>query len=102
MVKGFKNVRGLALERMDELFSEASNEFKKNPKRSNRYVGIALRLAAKSGVRIPKKYRQNYCRKCKSYLSSGFNSKIRTRNGKLVIACLICGSHRRIVLKPKV
>tara|TARA_Y100000310_G_C20544378_1_gene744886 strand:+ start:500 stop:808 length:309 start_codon:yes stop_codon:yes gene_type:complete len=102
MVKGFKNVSGLALERMDELFSEASKEFKKNPKRSNRYIEIALKLAAKSGVRIPKKYRRSYCRKCKSYLSSGSNSKIRTRNGKLIISCLVCGCHRRIVLKPKI
>ena len=102
MVKRFKNIKGLALERMDELFSEAFNEFKNHPKRSNRYVGIALRLSAKSGVRIPKKHRRSYCRKCKSYLSSGTNSKIRTRKGKLVISCLVCGNHRRIVLKPKV
>jgi ribonuclease P protein subunit RPR2 len=101
MVKGFKDVRGMALERIDELFSEASNEFKKNHRRSDKYVKIALRLAAKSGVRIPKKHRRSYCRKCKSYLSSGSNSKIRTRDGKLVVSCLVCGSHRRIVLKPK-
>ena len=96
------DVKGIALERIETLFCEASETFKKNSIRSHRYVNMALKLAAKSGVRIPKKFRSSYCRKCKHYLSSGVNSKVRTRKGKVVISCLSCGGHRRIMLKPKI
>ena len=96
MVRNREDIKGMALDRISTLFLEASKEFKKNPERSHRYVKIALRLGAKAGVRIPKEYRRNYCRKCKNYLLTGVNSKVRTRNGNVVISCLICKGHRRI------
>ncbi len=95
------DVKGIARERILELFKQAEDQFNKHSERSNKYVKMALRLAAKSGIRMPKKVRRSYCRNCKSYLVSGKNSKIRTRNGKLVVSCLVCGSHRRMILKPK-
>lgn len=98
MTRSAGDVREIALERIGELFLEAGKEFKKNPERSHKYVQIALKLSAKSKVRIPKKYRRNYCRKCKSYLLSGVNSKVRTRNGMVVVSCLVCKSHRRILI----
>lgn len=101
MVKSIGNMKAIALERINTLFSEASSEFRKHPERSHRYVQIVLKLAAKAGVRIPKKFRSNYCRKCKIYLSSGVNSKVRTRNGKLIVFCLKCKNYRRLLLKPR-
>ena len=102
MAKRVGNVRALALERINSLFSEATSEFNNHPERSHRYVKIILKLAAKSGVRIPVKFRSNYCRKCKIYLSSGVNSKVRTRNGKLIVFCVRCKNYRRMLLKPRV
>lgn len=102
MVKRAGNVRAIALERINTLFLEASSNFEKYPGRSHRYVKIVLKLAAKAGVRIPRKFRSNYCRKCKIYLSSGVNSKVRTRNGKLIVFCLKCKNYRRMLLKPRV
>ena len=102
MAKRVGNVRALALERINTLFNEANSEFKIHSERSHRYVKIILKLAAKSGVRIPKKFRSNYCRKCKIYLSSGANSKVRTRKGKLIVFCNRCKTYRRMLLKPKV
>jgi ribonuclease P protein subunit RPR2 len=103
MRKGIKtNIKSIADERVETLFKSAANEFKGDPKRSDRYVQLALRLIAKSGIRMPKKFRQRYCRKCKKYLVSGTNAKIRTRNGKLIIYCFNCKTHRRLVLNPKI
>ena len=102
MAKRIGNVRSIALERINTLFSEASSEFKNHPERSHRYVKIVLRLVAKAGLRIPRKFRSNYCRKCKIYLSSGVNSKVRTRNGKLIVFCSKCKNYRRMLLKPRV
>ena len=96
------DIKGIAKERIMELFKEAEKQFDKHSERSKQYVKISLRLAAKSGIRMPKEIRRSYCRNCKSYLVSGKNTKIRTRKGKLVVSCLVCGSHRRMILKPKV
>ncbi len=102
MVKRAGNVKSIAVERMYTLFSEASSEFSLHPERSHKYIQIILKLAAKAGVRIPRKFRSNYCRKCKIYLSSGANSKVRTRNGKLIVFCMRCKHYRRLLLKPRV
>lgn len=101
MVKRVGNVRTIAQERINTLFSEASSSFRMHPERSHRYVKIILRLSAKAGVRIPRKFRSNYCRKCKIYLSSGVNSKVRTRNGRLIVLCFKCKNYRRMLLKPR-
>jgi len=97
-----KDVKEIGLERIKVLFREAADSFKKNPGRSHRYVGMALRIAAKSNSRIPKNLRRRYCRKCRRYLVSGANARYRTRERKLVIYCFNCKRYRRIILKPKV
>ena len=103
MRKGIKtNIRILAIERVDKLFKSAAEAFKRSPDKSHRYVQLALKLVAKSGIRMPKEFRQRYCRKCKKYLVSGVNAKIRTRNGKLIIYCFNCKNHRRLILNPKI
>jgi len=102
MVRRIGNVRGIAEERIKELFLEAASNFRKFPQRSHRYVQMALRISAKPGVRIPKEFRRNYCRKCKHYLLSGVNSKVRTNKGKVVVSCMNCGNIRRILIKPKI
>ena len=101
-MKNKQGVKIMAEDRVNGLFNMASDEFSKYPERSHRYVRIALKLIAKSGINVPKKFRRNYCRKCKKYLSSGVNSSFRTRKGKLIIRCFTCKNFRRIVLKPKI
>ncbi len=101
MHKIFGNAKEIALERIAELFEEAGSRFRKNRQMSRRYVELALKIAAKSGIRVPREQRSKYCKKCKNYLLSGVNAKIRTREGKVIISCLHCGSHRRILIKPR-
>ena len=101
-MKRRNDVKEIGLERIRTLFKEAERGFKIDFRRSDRYVGMALRIAAKCGVRIPKEFRRRYCRKCKKYLVSGVNARFRTRNGKLVIYCFGCKNYRRILLKAKI
>lgn len=99
MQRRLGDARKIASERIEELFNEARKSFKSHPGRSHKYVRIALKISAKAGIKISREFRSNYCRKCKRYLESGVNARIRTRKGKVVISCFNCGNHRRIIIK---
>ncbi len=101
MARSKTDIQQVARERIVTLFEQASTAFTRTPERSHRYVQMALRLAAKAGIRFPQEYRRSYCRTCKHYLRSGNNATIRTRQGKLIVSCFNCGHHRRLVLQPR-
>jgi len=85
----------LVKERIDILFKQAKEAFKKDPKLSNRYVKLARELAMKFKVRIPPKLKRQFCRHCYSYLMPSKNVRIRTREGKVVYYCLDCKKYMR-------
>ena len=90
--------RVLAQERITRLFSLSGKVFKESPELSNRYVKMARDLGMRFRVKIPKKYKKEYCKKCHSYLKPGLSSKVRLsqkRQPKLVISCLTCGNIMR-------
>ena len=91
----------IARVRIKKLFDEADKAFKKNKKLSNRYVEIARKIAMKINLRMPNKYKRQFCKHCYKYLKNGVNSRVRTNKGKVVIYCFECKKYTRIPLSKK-
>lgn len=89
--------QNLAKQRIKELFSEAQEA--KTQTLSNRYVSLARKISLKYKTPFTKNQKEQYCKKCESYLKSGKNSRIRLNKGKKIIKCLNCGSIRRLIYK---
>ena len=93
--------RKIAAERIDILFKAASEIYKTDPSLSRRYVELSGKIAMKYRIKIPKRYKLNYCRKCMSYLYPGENTRTRINNGKISVTCRNCGYIRRYPVKEK-
>ncbi len=87
--------------RIRKLFDEADKIFKKNKKLSNRYVELARKIGMKLQLKIPKKYKRQFCKHCYSYLRNGVNSRVRINKSQVVIYCMECKKYTRIPLKKK-
>ncbi len=84
----------VAAERVDVLFTLAERVFPYEPELSDRYVEIALAVQRKAKIRIPRKWRRRYCRRCHSFLVPGVNARVRLRSRPyphVVVKCLKCG-----------
>ena len=88
----------IARERIRKLFLEANKIFKKNKKLSNRYVEIARKIAMKLNLKMPKKYKRQYCKHCYKYLKNGVNARVRIHKSRVVIYCKECKKYTRIPL----
>ena len=96
-MKNFKQEqKKIAKERIKILFQQAEKIFPKNPERANRYTQIARKLAMKVNLRMPRIYKRKYCSHCYIFLRTGVNSRIRTRDKKLIIYCLKCKKYTRL------
>jgi len=73
----------LVLERIGQLFEQASQSFTLHPERSNRYVHMARRLSMKHRTPLPKSLKRRFCHHCYRYLQSGKNCTVRIRDKKL-------------------
>ena len=91
----------IAEERIKILFSEAKDIFPTNPKRANRYVEMARKVAMKVNLEMTKLQKRQFCKHCYSYLRSGVNATSRTRDAKLIIYCKECKKYTRIPLTKK-
>ena len=85
-----KREKRIASERIELLFSEAERAFTLHPSRSHRYVEIARNIATRTRTRIPKPLRRRICSHCGKFLVPGTNTRVRTREGKIVVKCLEC------------
>lgn len=103
-----KRVRGrdkllykiIAGRRIEELFELAKEEaLKERLDRADRYVEIARKIGMKYRVRIPKKYKLLFCKRCYRFLLPGITARVRIVKGKITIYCFYCRSYRRIPLK---
>lgn len=93
----------MAEERINILFLHARNEaLAHNFKRANRYVELARKIGKRYNVRMPKKYKKRFCKKCNYYLLPGYNCKVRLQKSKIVITCLNCGNYVRIPYGKKI
>lgn len=96
--------RKIALERIHALFNLAKQKIREEPQLAQRYAEIARRIAMRTRLRLPVEYRRMICKRCKSFIYPDVNCRVRlqqSREPHVVITCLICGKHTRIMLKPR-
>ena len=91
----------IAKERINILFEQADEVFKKDKRLANRYVDLARKIAMKARISIPKELKRRYCKHCYSYLKPGVNSRIRTRDKKIIYYCMNCKKYMRFPIKAK-
>ncbi|MFH1978226.1 MAG: ribonuclease P protein component 4 [Candidatus Aenigmatarchaeota archaeon] len=86
-------VKPISKERIIKLFELAEKEYGKSPKRADRYVALARKIAMRYNIRIQPIYKKRFCKKCYSYLVSGDNCTIRTNSVQkaVIITCKKCG-----------
>lgn len=96
-------VRGIARQRIAILLKMADEIVKKDEQLARRYVELALKIASKARIRIPKDLRRKYCRGCNIPLVPGVTSRVRVKRGcggtRIIVTCLRCGYVRRYPVK---
>lgn len=94
----------IAKQRIQTLFHLANEVIHENPSLAQRYVRIARKTAMAAKIRLPKEYRRQVCRHCKSFILPGVNCRVRIKQRRephVVITCLNCGKLMRISLKER-
>jgi len=91
----------IALERIQILINTAISNAKTNPELSQRQAQIARRICTRHNIRMPYELRIVFCKKCKSFIAPGINSKIRLGRASVKsirISCNLCGhTYRKII-----
>ncbi len=94
-------VRKIAMERMQILIENAITNAKKNPELSARQAYLARRISTRHKIRMPYELRMVFCKKCKSFIAPGINSRIRLGRASVKsirITCNLCGhTYRKII-----
>ena len=94
-------LRQIALERMQILINSAISNAKVNPVLSQRQALLAQRISTRHKIRMPYELKIVFCKKCKSFIAPGINSKIRlgrTSIKSIRISCNLCGhTYRKII-----
>jgi|TARA_B000000475_G_C15606148_1_gene286938 ribonuclease P protein subunit RPR2 len=89
------------MERMQILIDNAISNARKHPELSQRQASIARRISTKYKIRMPYHLRMVFCKKCKSFIAPGINSRIRlgrTSVKSIRISCNLCGhTYRKII-----
>jgi len=96
--------RRIAMQRIQTLFRLANETFNENPALAQRYVDIARKIAMATRMRLPKEYRRQVCRHCKSFILPGVNCRVRIqqrREPHVVITCQNCGKTMRLPLRKR-
>jgi ribonuclease P protein subunit RPR2 len=88
--------KDMANQRIQRLFELASHEFKAHPKRSNRYVKLARRIAMRYRVRMPRELKRQMCKHCHAYLVQGVTARTRLQDARITTTCLCCGKQMRL------
>ena len=89
------------MERMQILIDNAITNARTDPELSQRQASIARRISTKYKIRMPYHLRIVFCKKCKSFIAPGINSRIRlgrTSVKSIRISCNLCGhTYRKII-----
>ena len=89
------------MERMQILIDNAITNARTDPELSQRQASIARRISTKYKIRMPYHLRMVFCKKCKSFIAPGINSRIRlgrTSIKSIRISCNLCGhTYRKII-----
>ena len=91
----------IAMERMQILVDNAIANARTDPELSQLQASIARRISTKYKIRMPYYLRMVFCKKCKSFIAPGINSRIRlgrTSVKSIRISCNLCGhTYRKII-----
>ena len=91
----------IAMERMQILIDNAISNARTDPELSQRQASIARRISSKYKIRMPYDLRIVFCKKCKSFIAPGLNSRIRlgrTSVKSIRISCNFCGhTYRKVI-----
>jgi ribonuclease P protein subunit RPR2 len=83
------------------LIDNAISNARTDPELSQRQASIARRISSKYKIRMPYDLRIVFCKKCKSFIAPGLNSRIRlgrTSVKSIRISCNLCGhTYRKII-----
>lgn len=94
-------LKEIAIERMEILIHNAISNARTNPELSQRQALLARKISMRHKVRMPYELRMVFCKKCKSFIAPGLNSKIRlgrTSVKSIRITCNLCGhTYRKII-----
>jgi len=88
-------IQKVAKERIEKLLTMAEKIHKEDPELARRYVELALKVARKNRVRIPKKWKYRFCKKCFSWWVPGETVIIRLKprpKPHILYICTVCGS----------
>ena len=89
------------MERMQILIDNAISNARTDPELSQRQASIARRISSKYKIRMPYDLRIVFCKKCKSFIAPGLNSRIRlgrTSVKSIRISCNLCGHTDRKII----
>ena len=89
------------MERMQILIDNAISNARTDPELSQRQASIARRISSKYKIRMPYDLRIVFCKKCKSFIAPGLNSRIRlgrTSVKSLRISSNLCGHTYPIII----
>lgn len=96
-------VRQIAVERMQILIDSAIKHANTDPDLSERHAFLARRISTRYKIQMPFNFRMFFCKKCKSFIAPGINSRIRlgrTSVKSIRISCNLCGhTYRKIIHK---
>lgn len=98
------DTKRIAIQRIRRLFALAEQTLHDDPYLAQRYVDTARKIAMAAKIRLPKEYRRQVCRHCKSFILPGVNCRVRVRQRRephIVVTCLNCGKQMRIPLRKK-
>jgi ribonuclease P protein subunit RPR2 len=86
---------------MQILIDNAITNARTDPELSQSQASIARRISTKYKIRMPYHLRMVFCKKCKSFIAPGINSRIRlgrTSVKSIRISCNLCGhTYRKII-----
>ena len=85
------DTKRVAMQRIRTLFHLANETAHEDLALAQRYVGLARKIAMAAKVRLPREYRLQICRHCKSFILPGVNCRVRLeqrREPHTVITCL--------------
>ncbi|RDJ31828.1 MAG: RNase P subunit [Crenarchaeota archaeon] len=98
------DLREIALNRMRTLVQIAIDNAKTDPVLSQRQALLARKISMRHKIRMPYELRMAFCKKCKSFIAPGINSKIRVGRSSIKsvrITCNFCGHTYRKIIPPR-
>jgi len=98
------STKRIAMQRIQTLFHLAKETFDENPHLAQCYVDTARKIAMAAKVRLPRKYKRQICKHCKSFILPGVNCRVRVRQRRephVVITCFNCGRQTRLPMKKR-